>query len=327
MLKDPTEFRERFRRWKEGEQVYENGLALPAYESGKTPMLDRLEYDSDGSKVLEWEKEFLDKYYSPSEQKRLKLSPEKEALYRMEHSNTAAFNAGTLPGVVIKPPKDSKKVLAMAKEMLPIDKMRQKLYEHIENERDMKYPYKDIDTHEYIRRMYKIYEASNKPSVSTTKVPEYTIFHNPFNIAGKDRAMYDAILNRMYLDPENPRFISELSHAFHVNTSIPDDGFSLPGDIKIKGKSGYHRPGHNEYTAHRIIQPILNQYFEDQDTDFPIDDMIKTITDIHDNPKEWGYPTREEVMSSKSSGTVIGPKKGHNLLKHPVLTHETRSQR
>lgn len=33
--KDPTEFRERFQRWKKGEQVYENGLALPAYEDGK----------------------------------------------------------------------------------------------------------------------------------------------------------------------------------------------------------------------------------------------------------------------------------------------------
>ena len=36
MRKDPTEFRERFQRWKKGEQVYENGLALPAYEDGKT---------------------------------------------------------------------------------------------------------------------------------------------------------------------------------------------------------------------------------------------------------------------------------------------------
>lgn len=35
--KDPTEFRERFQRWKNGEQVYENGLALPAYEDGLTP--------------------------------------------------------------------------------------------------------------------------------------------------------------------------------------------------------------------------------------------------------------------------------------------------
>lgn len=38
MRKDPTEFRERFQRWKKGEQVYENGLALPAYEDGLTPL-------------------------------------------------------------------------------------------------------------------------------------------------------------------------------------------------------------------------------------------------------------------------------------------------
>lgn len=35
--KDPTQFRDRFKRWKEGEQVYENGLALPAYKDGLTP--------------------------------------------------------------------------------------------------------------------------------------------------------------------------------------------------------------------------------------------------------------------------------------------------
>lgn len=34
-MKDSTQFRERFKRWKEGEQVYENGLALPSYEDGK----------------------------------------------------------------------------------------------------------------------------------------------------------------------------------------------------------------------------------------------------------------------------------------------------
>lgn len=35
MLKDPTEFRERFAKWKQGEQVYENGRALPEYGGGK----------------------------------------------------------------------------------------------------------------------------------------------------------------------------------------------------------------------------------------------------------------------------------------------------
>lgn len=35
MLKDNTEFRDRFARWKAGEQVYENGRPLPAYGGGK----------------------------------------------------------------------------------------------------------------------------------------------------------------------------------------------------------------------------------------------------------------------------------------------------
>lgn len=39
MRKDPTEFRERFQRWKNGEQVYESGL--PKYETGKDDYISR----------------------------------------------------------------------------------------------------------------------------------------------------------------------------------------------------------------------------------------------------------------------------------------------
>ena len=33
MRSDPTQFRDRFKRWKKGEQVYKDGL--PHYEDGK----------------------------------------------------------------------------------------------------------------------------------------------------------------------------------------------------------------------------------------------------------------------------------------------------
>ena len=39
MRKNPTKFRERFQRWKEGKQVYENGRPLPAYEDGNEPYI------------------------------------------------------------------------------------------------------------------------------------------------------------------------------------------------------------------------------------------------------------------------------------------------
>lgn len=35
MRRDPTEFRERFAKWKQGEQVYENGRAIPGYKKGR----------------------------------------------------------------------------------------------------------------------------------------------------------------------------------------------------------------------------------------------------------------------------------------------------
>lgn len=39
MRKNPTKFRERFQRWKEGKQVYENGRPLPTYEDGNEPYI------------------------------------------------------------------------------------------------------------------------------------------------------------------------------------------------------------------------------------------------------------------------------------------------
>ena len=42
MRTNPSEFRSRFQRWKNGEQVYENGRALPAYEEGTAPYINRL---------------------------------------------------------------------------------------------------------------------------------------------------------------------------------------------------------------------------------------------------------------------------------------------
>lgn len=44
MRKDPKEFRERFQRWKAGEQVYKDGL--PAYEDGKSSYDDSTDFIS-----------------------------------------------------------------------------------------------------------------------------------------------------------------------------------------------------------------------------------------------------------------------------------------
>lgn len=37
IMRDPTEFRERFKRWKAGEKVYDSGYTLPAYDDGTSP--------------------------------------------------------------------------------------------------------------------------------------------------------------------------------------------------------------------------------------------------------------------------------------------------
>lgn len=55
MKKDPTEFRDRFARWKAGEKVYENGL--PTYKGGKPGSKRRYDYKYiQAGKDNEWER-------------------------------------------------------------------------------------------------------------------------------------------------------------------------------------------------------------------------------------------------------------------------------
>ena len=44
MRKDPTEFRERFKKWQSGEKVYEGGL--PRFEEGTDPYNDSVDFIS-----------------------------------------------------------------------------------------------------------------------------------------------------------------------------------------------------------------------------------------------------------------------------------------
>ena len=46
MRRDPIDFRERFNRWKQGEQVYENGRPLPEYQDGKENKVDWKRWDN-----------------------------------------------------------------------------------------------------------------------------------------------------------------------------------------------------------------------------------------------------------------------------------------
>lgn len=77
----------------------------------------------------------------------------------------------------------------------------------------------------------------------------------------------------MYLPTEGGKdlnvedYISELSHAYQSHADDPllskyglNSFLSLPGDIKIKGRDGYDRPGNNEFSAHRIIEPAIYRY-------------------------------------------------------------------
>lgn len=248
------------------------------------PRLDRVKFNFDDSSVLEYTKYWNDKLGA-----QFLGNPEDAAMKKLLEG-TAYIDAGTLPNITITPPKNSKAV-QKSKEMLPIKLLRDKWYNKISDLSD----YKGFDQREYIDRIYNIYDASGKPSVTTTRGPEYAVV-NPFEIAGKDRNMYNPIFNRIYLNPTGqPRFEDELSHAFQNSGGVPTGGVSLPGDIEYKGLDGYKRPGHPEYIAHYIIQPILQDYYE-QRINNSVRQIKETIRDVNAHPKKYGMPTRKEAF-------------------------------
>jgi len=70
--------------------------------------------------------------------------------------------------------------------------------------------------------------------------------------------------------------IPELAHAYQYyadDKSVSENNlnpwFNLPGDIKIKGKTGYERPGNAEHSAHSIIEPAILDYVVGRSEDIP----------------------------------------------------------
>lgn len=84
---------------------------------------------------------------------------------------------------------------------------------------------------------------------------------------GSPRANYTPFNNNMFNIQDYNDYIAELSHAIQFNGSqnLGLKTFSLlPGDVKFKiynlKADGYQRPGHPEYNAHTIIEPVIDDY-------------------------------------------------------------------
>ena len=231
----------------------------------KKPMLDRLYFDSDGEeKVLDFEKSVEDQGFYTSG------TAEERALRHAMKSPRAVFDAGWLPEITIRPPKDN--AVYKANYMIPNKELRNQFYNSI-NRYDGYFDDYTKDTRTYINRLWDLYKKSGKPTikpVSSRFSPEMTVLQKIGVMKGDEtRATYDPYFNTMFVDPEYAAddIVAEMAHAYQFHgTDTPrsfnwiKQFFTLPGDIEINNESGYQRPGNKEYVAHSIIEPRFNMY-------------------------------------------------------------------
>ena len=274
MRRDPTQFRERFKRWKAGEQVYDKGL--PKFEDGKDSIdfyKNVYEYGQNKPYYLHWVKQGL------TEEQALRATKYGYNSYPDSYSFQVQKN---LPDVVIHPPKDG--AVDKMRKMIPDKNLRTKFYEDLyNNERSV---YADVDKRLFINRLYQLYKKSGEPSIKSTKSLSNFIVPVIQFVTGNNihRPNYNPLLNIIHAPDMNPNsIVAELSHAYQYHgTDTPRNynwikqWFSLPSDIKINGKSGYERPGNYEYVAHEIIEPYFNSYLTNPNVKYQdVHDLIQ----------------------------------------------------
>lgn len=262
-----------------------------------TPRLDRLYFDipnSDGSydKVLPWETYMQDYYYNNSPEFD---TPEQRTLEKALKGNTY-FDAGSIPEITVTPPKDN--AVYKIKQIIPNKELRNSFYNNLYDDKDSSgFDYEDtFDRRMYINRLYELYNKSQKPTIRNTQSELFNTIPLLQKIGimegSSDRAHYSPFTNTLYVSPE---FVmsdieAELSHAYQVKgTDTPRSWnwmkqfLSVPnGDIKINGSSGYDRPGHFEFTAHKIIEPIFHNYLTDKK--YQYEDAHNDINYVYNNP-------------------------------------------
>ena len=229
----------------------------------RKPMLNRLYFDSDGEeKVLDFEKS-VQGFYTRG-------TAEERALWHAIKSPRAVFDAGWLPEITIRPPKDN--AVYKANYMIPNKELRNQFYNSINRQDEFDGNIKDTRT--YINKLWDLYIKSSKPTikpVGSRFSPGMMILQKMGVVDGDEtRATYDNIFNTMYVDPEDAAedIVAEMAHAYQFHgTDTPrtwtwmKQFLSRPnGDIVINGSDGYDTPGSLEYNAHNIIEPRFNMY-------------------------------------------------------------------
>ena len=200
--------------------------------------------------------------------------------YNIYENPNSYFDAGTLPEVTITPPKDN--AVSKAKQIFKERILRNQFYRDLDNV--------DADRRDYINKLYQIYLKSGSPKIKSTTSKDNILIPLYQLIRGKDteRANYSPMSNTMYISPNNTLedVEAEMPHAFQYYSKDYKNSLlekiSLPGDIKIKGKTGYERVGNIEHSAHSIVEPLMRSYLTDPEIGY--DDMIYYIQDMREDP-------------------------------------------
>lgn len=254
----------------------------------RKPILDRLYFNSyDNDKVLDFERSY-----------NARTTPEQRALNHALKSNSrAVFDAGTLPEITIRPPKDN--AVYKTGYMIPNKSLRNSFYESIDD---------DVDQRMYINRLWELYKKAQKPSIKNVR-KQVGIFPLYQKLRGgdPDRANYSAELNTMHVSPDytSEDIEAELAHAYQMyGTDFPRKYgwprkiLSLPGDIKINGKSGYERIGNSEFDAHEIIEPLFHNYLTVPEINYS--DTHEIMMDMYENPDFYFKPIDKGPFSGST---------------------------
>ena len=222
-------------------------------------------------------------------------------------------DGGYLPEIIITPTKHTHRALKKLKQIIPNKQLRKQV---------MNSRYNKNDEYDTIDRMHDLWKRAGKPKTQHFSEQGFLdkLIQPIMNAAiGShiDRAHYNAPSNTMTIGSFND-FVEELPHAYqYYNNNVPkggflNTGFGLPGDIKIGGKNGYNRYSNQEFFAHNIVEPFLEDYLFNANEAFSRDNSTlnaidEVISDVYNHPGDYGIKINNDPKQNiyNTSGKLL----------------------
>ena len=302
-MKDPKQFRERFKKWKEGtpiEEIYDNGR--PTYFESVELLASPM--------AKNWTN--IKEEFKPS----------------AKYVGTAYSNGkddNELPEVVVTPTKQDDIRVIQMRNIVPNNRLRTELYRYMDNNGGNN---SYLPLNDKVDRFIQLWNYSGRPKVQTMYRDVYGDWES-MTPSGKSRAFYGPGKNTMYLgdDDRGADILSELSHAYQSNsrnskllkTYVPFNKLVHqivnPDQADKYGRNGYNRIGNVEFNAHKLIEPVIEQYIFGYDNDISGLDKYGNIYNIP--IKNIGELLRNNV----STILRVAPKSKHPEMYDPYSSY------